>query len=200
LGTEQRLSAERGGLVNREPKPHRTDIPAVCWKDHLLVLTAAILFSLCIIVAMPRVATNRLAWRPAINRLLGSFGLDQYWPMFVLTDWEIPDLRIVAVDAVGHEQDITQLMKGCGWLYDHLLDDRVEVQNLRLAREDVSPVVFNSYAAAVKRHVGDNVRKVRFEAVYRTSKLRKHPRGTFTSSVIPIASFTRGPGGSLEKE
>jgi len=179
--------------------PPRRPIPPIQQREHVLVAGLGFLFFFCVFASLPRVATNRIPWRQSVSRALGSVGVDQYWPMFIKEDWDLPDLRILAVDAGGRSQDVTGTMLPREGLYEHVLDSRIQMGNLQLAAY-LRPAAMDSYAAAASRRVGPEVRRIRFEAVYRTAKHRKTPQGDFIGDVIPLASYRRNLDGTFEKE
>jgi hypothetical protein len=175
-------------------------VPPVNWKEHLLVLGLGLTFLLCIFVSLPQAATDDvISWRYMARSYLRTFGVDQYWPMFVGDRWDIPELRIMATSQSGTSQEITNLLMQKGWLYENILDDRMRLDHMQIAR-GTRPAVLDSYAAVLARKLGPEVRQVRFEAVHRTVQPRKTARGTVTAAVIPLAVYSRSTEGAFEKE
>ena len=174
-------------------------IPPVGWGEHLLVIGLVMTLLLCVFVTLPEASTNQaVSVRHAARSYLRSLGVDQYWPMFVGEDWDIPELRVLAVDQSGTIRDVTTLMLKHGWIYEQVLDDRLRMSQLQIARRS-QPAVMDSYAASLNQRLGPEVQQIRFEAVYRTTKLRKTADEELRSSVIPLGSYTRAEG-KLEKD
>ena len=175
------------GMEN--PVETSSETPPVRPGEKLLVLLLAATFSLCVFVSLPDVLTDlAVPSRRVMRSYLRTIGLDQYWRMFVGDDWDIPQLRIIATDSSHTSADVTQLLPKKGMLYRYLLDDRMTVLHFGMAREDHRQV-FDHYADVVRARLGPGVSEVRFEAVYRTRRVRTASGTMIPTAVVPLAAY-----------
>jgi hypothetical protein len=155
--------------------------------ERLLVCWLACTFLLCVFVALPNELT--LSYRPlqrAVRSYLRTLGVDQYWKMFAGEDWDIPQLRIIAIKDSGVPTDVTPLFLHQEILYRHVLDDHVGIAHIVLARGG-APQLLASYAGAVRARLGPDVREIRFEQVFRAARIRAGSGEP--AAVVPLAVY-----------
>ena len=163
--------------------------PSVSRAEKLLVLWLAVTFSWCVFVSLPDVLTDLAApSRRVMRSYLRTIGLDQYWRMFVGNDWDIPQLRITAADASGASTDVTHLLLRQEGPYRHLLDDRMMLLHFQMARAD-RPQVFDRYADVLRARLGPEFSEVRFEAVYRSSRVRPASGSNDPTAAVLLAAY-----------
>ncbi|MGH9786242.1 MAG: hypothetical protein ACRD88_18900, partial [Terriglobia bacterium] len=163
--------------------------PPVSRAEKLLVLWLAATFFLCVFVSLPDVLTDLAApSRRVMRSYLRTIGLDQYWKMFVGDNWDIPQLRITATGASGASTDVTHLLLRQGSPYRHLLDDRMVLLHFGMARAD-RPQVFDRYADVLRARLGPEFSEVRFEAVYRSSRVRPASGSNDPTSAVLLAAY-----------
>ena len=163
-------------------------LPAPSRAERLLVLWLALTFLLCVFVALPNQITDTYApFRRVARSYLRTLGVDQSWRLFA-GEWDIPQLRIVATTASGARSDVTGLFLHHGILYRHLLDDRMGVSHLVLARAPIAPLLA-SYANAVRRRLGPDIRAVRFDQVFRAALVRPRSGTSQPTTVVPLAAY-----------
>jgi hypothetical protein len=167
------------------------ETPSVGRAEKLLVLWLAATFSLCVFVSLPDVLTDLTApTRRVMRSYLRTIGLDQYWRMFVGDNWDIPQLRITATAASGASTDVTHLLLQDDGLYGHLLDDRLTLLHFGLARAG-RPQLFDRYAEVLRARLGPEFSQVRFEAVYRDSRVRPASGSNAPTSAVVLAAYQR---------
>jgi hypothetical protein len=170
------------------------EAPPVSRGEKLLVLWLAVTFFLCVFVSLPDVLTDLAApSRRVMRSYLRTIGLDQYWRMFVGDNWDIAQLRITAAGASGASMDVTHLLLRQESPYSHLLDDRMVFLHFGMARAD-RPQVFDRYADILRARLGPEFSGLRFEAVYRTPRVRPASGSNDPTSAVLLAAYRWASG------
>jgi hypothetical protein len=173
---------EAQGITSPEAAP-------VSRAEKLLVFWLAATFPLCVFVSLPDVLTDLAAPSRRVTRsYLRTIGLDQYWKMFVGDNWDIPQLRITATGASGASTDVTHLLLRQESPYRYLLDDRMMLLHFQMARAD-RPQVFDRYADVLRARLGPEFSELRFEAVYRTPRVRPASGSNDPTSAVLLAAY-----------
>ena len=163
--------------------------PPVSRAEKLLVLWLAATFSLCVFVSLPDVLTDLAApSRRVMRSYLRTLGLDQYWRMFVGDNWDIPQLRITAEGDHGASRDVTHLLLKQEGPYRHLLDDRTLLLHFGMARAD-RPQIFYRYADILRARLSPEFSGIRFEAVYRSPRVRPASGSNGPTAAVLLAAY-----------
>jgi len=169
------------------PSVPSDSIPRASRAERLLVCWLALTFLLGAWVALPgRITAVSPAVRNAARSYLRTIGLGQSWALFS-GGWDMPQLRIIATTSSGAPSDVTHLYLHGGILYRSILDDRMEVAHIVLARVPV-PALVQSYASALRRILGPGTRAIEFHQVYREARVRPRSGSTEPTTVVPLVT------------